>query len=489
MLERLEISILLKSEFEFENKTKRFDSEYFQKHYLRNINILRENKGYNKLSDFVIHLSGGATPLGAEYEKKGTPFLRVQNIMQNYFNLNDVVYITKKQDEEIKRTRLKEGDVLLTITGVSYGKSAVVSKELINANINQHSVKITLNKNLNPYFLSTFLNCKLGKLQSDKNIIGVTRPALDYDVIRNFSIPKTTIDFQNKIEKIIGKSVKITLTSKEMYAQAELLLLQEIGLNNNITSLNSTEVTSINIKSFASSFGITGRLDAEYYQPKYETIINQIKAQNHDSLQNIVTITKSIEPGSDYYSDDEIGLPFMRVADFNKFGLSEPNKKLTLEFVKENQDKIDELKPKQGSILFSKDGSVGTAYQLREDFEGITSSAILNLKVKNQKEIIPEYLTLALNSKLVQMQAERDAGGSIILHWRIGEIQNVIVPIINYSKQQQIAKLIEESFFLKKESEHLLEVAKRAVEIAIEENEEIAINYIKNNSTIYRRSS
>ena len=245
--------------------------------------------------------------------------------------------------------------------------------------------------------------------------------------------------------------------------------------------MNPVEVNT-NVKSFAASFGVTGRLDAEYYQKKYEVIIERIKSQKHDTLQNIVEINKSIEPGSNYYSDDETGLPFMRVADYNKFGLSEPNKKLTFDFVKENQDKINDLKPKKGTILFSKDGSVGTAYHLREDFNGVTSSAILHLKVRNEKEVIPEYLTLALNSKLVQMQAERDAGGSIILHWRVGEIQNVVVPIIDYKKQQEIAQLIEESFSLKKQSEHLLEVAKKAVEIAIEESEEVAMNYIKINT-------
>ena len=130
------------------------------------------------------------------------------------------------------------------------------------------------------------------------------------------------------------------------------------------------------------------------------------------------------------------------------------------------------------TILFSKDGSVGSAYHLRKDFEGITSSAILHLKVNDEKLVIPEYLTLVLNSILVQMQAERDAGGSIILHWRVSEIENVMVPIIEYSKQQQIAGLIEQSFSLKKQSEHLLEVAKKAVEIAIEEDEQVAIDYI-----------
>jgi len=117
---------------------------------------------------------------------------------------------------------------------------------------------------------------------------------------------------------------------------------------------------------------------------------------------------------------------------------------------------------------------------LRDNADFITSGAILHLSVRDKKQIIPEYLTLALNSKLVQMQAERDAGGSIILHWRVGEIENVLVPIIHYSKQQQIAELVEESFKLKEQSEIILEVAKRAVEIAIEENELLALKYIEN---------
>lgn len=85
------------------------------------------------------------------------------------------------------------------------------------------------------------------------------------------------------------------------------------------------------------------------------------------------------------------------------------------------------------------------------------------------------------------MQAERDAGGSIILHWRVGEIENVVVPIIDFDKQQQIANLIEQSFSLKKQSEYLLEVAKKAVEIAIEKDEEIALSFIKQKTNILQQ--
>lgn len=133
---------------------------------------------------------------------------------------------------------------------------------------------------------------------------------------------------------------------------------------------------------------------------------------------------------------------------------------------------------KQNTILFSKDGSVGEAYCLRENANFITSGAVLHLTVLDPDHVLPEYLTLALNSKLVKMQAERDAGGSIILHWRVGEIENVVVPLVDMPTQEKIAAMVQESFSLKAESERLLDVAKRAVEIAIEQGGNVALDWL-----------
>jgi restriction endonuclease S subunit len=127
--------------------------------------------------------------------------------------------------------------------------------------------------------------------------------------------------------------------------------------------------------------------------------------------------------------------------------------------------------PKKDTILFSKDGTVGLAYKLREDKRIITSGAILHLNVLDTDEVLPDYLTLVLNSQIVQLQAERDTGGSIIEHWRVSEIENVVIPIIKITQQQRIADLVERSFTLKAQSEALLAIAKRGVELAIESDE------------------
>ena len=87
---------------------------------------------------------------------------------------------------------------------------------------------------------------------------------------------------------------------------------------------------------------------------------------------------------------------------------------------------------------------------------------------------MPEYLTLVLNSFIVRMQAERDAGGSIINHWKKSEIEKVKIPIIDMDKQRYISELVMESKSLREKSKKLLDIAVRSVEIAIEDGEEKA---------------
>ena len=139
--------------------------------------------------------------------------------------------------------------------------------------------------------------------------------------------------------------------------------------------------------------------------------------------------------------------------------------------------------PKKDEILLSKDATTGIAYYLNEEpKQMIVSGGILRLKILSQK-ILPEYLTLALNSVIVQKQIERDVGGSVINHWRPDQVKSTIIPILGNAKQKEIKELIEQSFFYRKQSNSLLEIAKRGVEIAIEKSEEEAENWINYNLT------
>ncbi len=403
------------------------------------------------------------------------PFVRIENIRGGFsISRENIVHISQENNEILKNSQLFVDDMVLSKVGNSIGYYARVDEDLGSCNISENNLGIKLKEYPKPqrHYILTFLNSKYGFLLTHRRISGNAQPKLNVFDITEIPIPAFSDDLYLGCSHLIETSRRVLFDSQQTYAAAEEILLAEVGLQGFAPSSDS-----VNIKTFAESLKASGRLDAEYYQKKYEEVVARIKAQPHDTLENLVTISKSIEPGSAHYAEE--GLPFLRVADYSKHGTTEPQKYLSADFVKANEKTLAKLKPTKGTILFSKDGSVGTAYHLREDMNCITSGAVLHLKVRDEKQLIPEYLTLALNSKLVQMQAERDAGGSIILHWRVSEIENVVVPVIPYAKQQHIAALIEQSFALKKQSEELLETAKRAVEIAIEEDEAAALRYIK----------
>lgn len=479
MLERLEISILNLSEVKHDNEQNRLDSEYFRKQFLnffKTVPNLKPLEYFAKEGYRVVYENTKIVDKSEAIANDYPYFLQATDLDTPFIKTDNLFHVSNDEWIRYPKGRIQKGEILIEVKG-KIDKVSIVPENFPEKTLVSGSLfKLTVNEKISKHILLCYLISKYGVAFKDRFKTNLLISYVSKPDLYRIPVPSFGFQLQDKIDEVFNTIFSSKEKALKLYSDAEALLLKEIELQNFEPSKEP-----VNIKSFKDSFGVSGRLDAEYYQKKYEDVIAKMKSQKHNTLKHIVTIDKSIEPGSNYYSDDETGLPFMRVADYNKFGLTEPNKKLTLDFVKDNQDKIDKLKPKKGTILFSKDGSVGTAYLLREDFEGVNSGAILHLKVKNPKELLPEYLTLALNSKVVQMQAERDAGGSIILHWRVGEIENVVVPIIDFDKQKQIAELVEESFELKKQSENLLELAKRSVEIAIEQNEEIALKYIEKN--------
>lgn len=474
-MEGLEISIINKSKAVSITGEFRIDSDYYKKQYLQNEKILHriDTERFSKYCNFIKKGIFDLPP--SNYIAEGIPLIRTSEIKNPNINFNSTVFISEAVNKVNEKTILEPNDLVFTKIGAYIGDVAMLPAIYNEYNFSQNVAGSKLKKSEDGPFLLSFFLSNIGRSQIMRSIMLSGQGKLELDDIRNYEIPKVSNELKREFGFLFNLIEKKNLKSNENYSKAELILFDEIGMLNIELSKDP-----INIKSLKESFGKTKRLDAEYYQKKYEQIISIIKSKNHDTLHNLVEISKSIEPGSNHYSDEE-GLPFYRVSDYNKFGLSKPDKELTKSFVADNKDLLEKLKPKKGTILFSKDGSVGNAYLLRVDLDGITSGAVLHLKVRNSKEILPEYLTLALNSKLVQMQAERDAGGSIILHWRKEEIEQVVVPIIDFKKQEQIAALVEESFMLKTESERLLEVAKKAVEIAIETDEKTAITFINDN--------
>ena len=474
-MDGLEAVELKFSEILIDNGKFRFDSEFFKKEYLikeRKIKLLNHDKLNNLIGTLTdYHANGSYERLKKNVEiseiKNDVLMIRTTDLERDDF-YSDVRYISKNAYEFLEKTKVFGGEIIINKIGTNSGNVYFMPflNRKISLGMNQFMIK---NYKINNYYLYIYLVSGIGSKLIKRRINGSAPFSIDKESILILNIPIFSNNFQSGIENLVKLSYQKLEERKILYKQAEELLLKELDL---LDFQPSNE--HITTKSFKESFGISGRLDSEYYQPKYDELITYIKKTKFDKLDNIVNIKKSIEPGSEAYQDE--GIPFIRVSNITKSGITDTEIHLSKDILKEED--LKKLYPTKDTILLSKDGTVGIAYKIKDETKIITSSALLHLMIKRE-DVLPEYLTLVLNSLIVQLQADRDAGGSIIKHWKPSEIQEVLIPIIDTSIQIKIEEKIKKSFELKEESKQLLDLAKRAVEVAIEKDEEEAIKILK----------
>jgi len=298
---------------------------------------------------------------------------------------------------------------------------------------------------------------------------GTEHPRFYDFLLTNLPVPDCLLAVDSAIQETMQKALRTRAMSRDIYQQAQTMLLSEIGLTNWTPKHQMAFIQSYSATKYAE------RIDAEYYQPKYDEIIKAVKhySGGNDMLENLVTIKKCVEPGSDAYLDE--GVPFVRVSNLSPFEITE-EKYISEELYAE----INQHQPSKGEILFSKDATPGIAHYLSEKPQKmIPSGGILRLTSKTDK-VNNEYLTLVLNSVLVKEQIRRDVGGSVILHWRPDQVKKTLIPVLPEDKQFQIQKKVSESFGIRKQSRYLLACAKQAVEMAIEQDEQAAIKWLEN---------
>ncbi|EOW1885800.1 restriction endonuclease subunit S [Enterococcus hirae] len=476
-------------------KTGRLDSEYYQPKYDEYLNkIYSYSGGYDLLSNYCNLKDQNYIP----EDEKEYKYIELANIKGNAEIVDSELILGKDLPTRARRL-VKEGDVIVSSIEGSLDSCGLITNEYNNA-LCSNGFYVIDSDVINPETLLILFKSELMLNLMKKGCSGTILTNITKEEFLKLPIPLIKSSVQEEIADYVSQSlsytqkakdlinistqaVEIAIDKDEQMAQnfldrqtdrqtdrqnyfirlAIFRLYEELGLFDDLKSVNYT------IKNFSKTFARTGRLDSEFYQEKYSRLYKKLGKVETDKLKNLVDIKKSIEPGSSAYQEE--GIPFVRVQDLTKYEIAKP----IIHICKE--EFVETIRPKKDTILLSKDGSIGIAYKVDEDKNFVTSSAILHLNVKSDK-VLPDYLTLVLNSFIVKMQAEQDAGGSIINHWQINEIKDVVIPILDMEKQEKISSMLIESHSLRKNSKALLDKAIKAVEIAIESGEAKALEFL-----------
>ncbi|MBI5573001.1 MAG: restriction endonuclease subunit S [Elusimicrobia bacterium] len=418
-------------------------------------------KTNKKLGDFIISISSGATPSRKKDEelytdeKNGIPFLRVQNITENGLVLDDVKFITKEvHNTELKRSQVKEDNLLITITG-RIASSCIVPKGF-EGNINQHSVVIETKDRETAEIIATFLNSKTGNTLALRRTSGGSRPALDYSALK--SIP---VILNEKIVSLMDNAYQ-QKKQKEQEAQKLLdsindFVLDELGIK--LPELEDKKCFVVN-----SEIVNNNRLASYYYQPKYavvEQALNRGKYKTEFLKKFIIKIHYGVSIKNEYIDE---GIPLLRILNLkpNMFNLSDVVK-------------LDESKRKEigngfvyeGDILISRSGSVGIVAVVPKEADGFAFGSFM-IKFCVNDEINKEYLSIWLNNQISKLLTEREKIGAIQGNITIETIENFKIPIPPLEIQNKIAEEVKnrqaKAKQLQEESKQILDQAKQEVE-------------------------
>lgn len=145
-----------------------------------------------RLKLLVSKIGSGVTPSGGSsvYLTSGIPLLRSQNIHFDGLKLDDVAYISEEIDEDMRNSRIREGDVLLNITGASIGRCFYVPTDFGRGNVNQHvSIIRPVPKKADTIYLYFLMRSEIGQLQIRLQQTGANREGLNFEQLKNFTLP------------------------------------------------------------------------------------------------------------------------------------------------------------------------------------------------------------------------------------------------------------------------------------------------------------
>ena len=421
----------------------RIDADFFRPDYLE-VQRLFERIGSKRLIDFHIEIKH-PKEIARRYVNKGILFLRAQNVRPLSVDLTaSPVFISEDDAERLKDNTIVYKDILLTRTGANFGQCAIYLET--NQAIASSHTFIIKSGSLNPFLLTVFLNTRYGRKMINRGMYGGSQPEIAPYFLKQIPIPAWR-RLQNGVERVYLRSQDLIESSKIKYGQAETLLLSELGLSDWRPKQRLSFVTNF------SAIQRAGRMDADYFQPKYDDIVDAIKSYpgGWDTLGNLVSIKdKNFKPS------DNTQYKYIELANISGNG------EITGCTVEQGKE-LPSRARRQGSegdvIVSSIEGSLGSIALIEAEYDHALCST--GFYVVNSSKMTSETLLVLLKSMVGQMQLKKGCSGTILTAISKEKFREVVLPLISNEVQDRIQKKVVESAVLRQESKRLLECAKQ----------------------------
>ena len=430
----------------------RLDAEYYRPEDLALIEAL-DRLQPDRVRDFAyvtdgIHASPEVVP------KNGIRYLSAKCVKDNDFVLEDTLMIAEAQHLANRRTQLRRDDVLVTTVG-TIGNAAVVTDDFLPANADRHLgiIRIYDGEDVDPYYLSTFLNSRLGRVQTLREATGNVQLNLFIEKIKTLRVVQ--IGACDQVADLARRGYGRKRDSSDLFREAEEMLETSLALDADLTP------HLCYARSYADVL-IAGRFDAEYFQTAKKNALDALTARPGSRVGTEFNSTKDLwHPGSTRRGD--------RIRNFDLTDALQPFLDDKVEPVGAETVASTKKRMARGDVVVSRLRSYLKEIAVVQDTGStpmVGSTEFIVLRPRHGG-VRSEALLVYLRSRFVQTILKWCQDGSNHPRFHEDELLNLPLPDIVIDHQDDIAAKVNASIEAKQESHRLLDQAKHMVETAI----------------------
>ncbi|MDT2343599.1 restriction endonuclease subunit S [Enterococcus faecium] len=186
-----------------------------------------------KLGEIAQKVSVGIATSSSEYftdKETGVPFVKNQNVKENWIDDSDLEFITHEFDEANRNKRLKTGDILTVRTGYP-GLSAVVPSHLEGAQTFTTLITRLKQETALPEYVSAFINSDAGMKQITGMEAGGAQKNVNAGILQNLLIDLPSLAEQKAISdctKLFDTTITLQQRKLDLLKETKKGFLQKM---------------------------------------------------------------------------------------------------------------------------------------------------------------------------------------------------------------------------------------------------------------------
>lgn len=188
---------------------------------------VQNTKGWpiRKLSECIQFLTSGSRGWAKYFTDEGEYFITIKNVKNCRITLDDVQHIVPPNNAEAKRTKVREGDLLISITA-DLGRTGVVTREIAEHGgyINQHLTCIRIDQKVaRPLYVAYYMESEAGKSQFRSKNQSAVKAGLNFNAINSLRFMLPPIELQDSFIDFIKQVDKSKFVIQQALDKAQLL--------------------------------------------------------------------------------------------------------------------------------------------------------------------------------------------------------------------------------------------------------------------------